>query len=162
MSSTSRRRLSLKSELALVFLPTATTLIVLGLVEAVSRERILFSSLASSAFLIYLDPGNEANQTKTLLISQLSAASLGLLAVLAFGPGFLAGALAMCASIVLMLALHRMHPPAVGTSLIFAFQSGKQSNLGLFALAAATTAGLALLQRAAAWALARAEAASPV
>jgi len=51
-----RSRLSLKDELVMVLLPTATVLGVLALVEVLSKKRLLFASLASSAFLIYLDP----------------------------------------------------------------------------------------------------------
>ena len=51
-----RSRLTLKGELALATAPTVTVLVVLALVEVLSRQRLLFASLASSAFLIYLDP----------------------------------------------------------------------------------------------------------
>ncbi len=46
-----RRRLNLRGEFALALLPTATVLAVLALVEALSRQRLLFASLAASAFL---------------------------------------------------------------------------------------------------------------
>jgi hypothetical protein len=52
----SLRRLGLKGVFALALLPTLMVLSVLGLVETLSRQRLLFASLASSAFLIYLDP----------------------------------------------------------------------------------------------------------
>ncbi len=51
-----RQRLDLKGEFVLALLPTLTVLAVLGFVETVSHQRLLFTSLASSAFLIYLDP----------------------------------------------------------------------------------------------------------
>jgi hypothetical protein len=51
-----RRRLGLKGVFALALLPTLMVLSVLGLVETLGRQRLLFASLASSAFLIYLDP----------------------------------------------------------------------------------------------------------
>lgn len=46
-----RARLPLKAELLLAIAPTATVLIVFGLVEVLSNQRLLFASLASSAFL---------------------------------------------------------------------------------------------------------------
>jgi hypothetical protein len=60
-----RRRLGWRGELALVALPTVTVLVVLALVEALARQRLLFASLASSAFLIYLDPTHPTNRVRT-------------------------------------------------------------------------------------------------
>lgn len=56
-----RSRLDLKGELLLATAPTVTVLGVLALVEVLSRQRLLFASLAASAFLIYLDPQHGAN-----------------------------------------------------------------------------------------------------
>src|SRR4028119_2372998 len=83
-----RRRLDLKGEFVLALLPTATVLVMLSLVEAFSRQRLLFASLASSAFLIYLDPQHGTNSVRTLVISQMTAAVIGFLTHLAFGPGY--------------------------------------------------------------------------
>jgi len=63
-----RRRLTLKGELALATAPTAIVLGVFALVEVLSRQRLLFASLASSAFLIYLDPQHGTNTMRTLTI----------------------------------------------------------------------------------------------
>jgi hypothetical protein len=57
-----RQRLRLRDELLLAFVPTATVLIVFAAVEALSNQRLLFASLASSAFLIYLDPEHGTNR----------------------------------------------------------------------------------------------------
>ena len=64
-----RRELSLRDEFLLALLPTLTILTVLGLVEALSRQRLLFASLASSAFLVYLDPQHGTNTVGTLVLS---------------------------------------------------------------------------------------------
>jgi CBS-domain-containing membrane protein len=151
-----RRRLNLGGELALAVGPTLTVLCVLGLVEALSRQRLLFASLASSAFLIYLDPQHGTNRVRTLALSQMLAAATGLVLYLALGPGYLSGGGAMLATIVLMILLDAMHPPAVSTALSFAFRAGDESNLLLFGLAVAITAALVVLQRLALWTLARA------
>ena len=98
----------------LALLPTVTILVVLALLEAFSRQRLLFASLASSAFLIYLDPRHEANSVRTLVISQSAAALIGFAALSIFGSGYTAAAAAMVAIIALMIALDAMHPPAVG------------------------------------------------
>jgi CBS-domain-containing membrane protein len=121
------------------------------MVESFSRQRFLFASLAASAFLIYLDPEHGTNRIRTLMIAQLSAAVLGLLTYMSLGPGYLSGAAAMIITIVLMILLDALHPPAVSTSLIFAFRAGHETNLFLFALAVAMTAGLVLLERSALW-----------
>lgn len=63
---TFRQRLTLKGELALATAPTAVVLAVFALVEVLSRQRLLFASLASSAFLIYLDPQHGTNNVRTM------------------------------------------------------------------------------------------------
>lgn len=127
-----RRRLDLKDEIILAFLPTLTVLAVMGLVSALSQQRLLFASLAASAFL-------------------------GLITYLALGPGFWAGGAAMVATIGLMVLADVVHPPAVSTSLAFAFRAGPESNLVIFALAVLVTAALVVLEKYTIWQLARFE-----
>jgi CBS-domain-containing membrane protein len=148
-----RRRLGRRGELLLALLPTVVVLGVLALVEVLSNQRLLFASLASSAFLIYLDPTHEANRVRTLVLAQLGAASLGWLSFLAFGPGYMGAGCAMVAAIVGMILLDAMHPPAVATALSFGLRAGDASNLALFGVAVAITAVLIGLQRAATWLL---------
>lgn len=81
-----RPRLSVKSELALALLPTLTVLIVFALVEAFSRQRLLFASLASSAFLIYRDPQHGMNAARTVVVAQIGAALFGFVIYLLLGP----------------------------------------------------------------------------
>ncbi len=150
-----RRRLTLRGELILAVLPTATVVGVLTFVRRLTDEPVLFASLASSAFLIYLDPEHVANRTRTLVGAQMLAATLGWIAFAAFGPGILAAAGAMIVMIALMIPLDLVHPPAVSTSLIFALRAGRSSNLALFALAVAVTVLLVVLERAMLWVLSR-------
>jgi len=150
-----RSKLSLQGEFVLALAPTVMVLGVLGLVEVLSRQRLLFASLASSAFLIYLDPQHGTNTVRTLLISQSMAATLGLLTYLTLGPGYLSGGSAMVATIALMILLDVVHPPAVATSLSFAFRAGNEKNLVLFGLAVAITAMLVVIERITLWLLAR-------
>jgi hypothetical protein len=56
-----RQHLSLKEELRLASTPALTILFVMAFVEVLSRQRLLFASLASSAFLVYLDPYHSSN-----------------------------------------------------------------------------------------------------
>ncbi len=150
-----RNRLRLRDELLLAFVPTATVLVVFAMVEALTNQRLLFASLASSAFLIYLDPEHGTNRTRTLAISQLAAALIGFGAFEIIGPSYAAGAVAMVVTITFMIVADAVHPPAASTALAFAFRTGDEKNLVLFALAvglvvalvATEAATLALLAR---------------
>ena len=150
-----RRRLARKDELLLALLPTITILIVLGLVEALSKQRLLFASLASSAFLIYLDPKHGTNAIRCLVISQMSAALLGLGTHVLLEPGYWAAAAAMVGTILVMVLSDSVHPPAVSTALAFAFRAGDESNVALFGLAVGVTAILVVLERWTLWLLVR-------
>lgn len=152
-----KRSLGLKGELLLAAGPTVVILGVLALVEVLSRQRLLFASLASSAFLIYLDPKHETNSIRTLVSAQLMAAVIGWLTFLGFGSGYLAAGSAMVLTIVLMIIFDIMHPPAVSTSLSFAQKASNENNLALFGLAVGITAVLVLLERLLLWMLARFE-----
>lgn len=92
-----------------------------------SQQRLLFSSLASSAFLIYLDPQHVTNQVKTLVLAQAIAAVVGWIIYSFTGPGFFAGEIARVIAIFLMILLDVVHPPTVSTSLSFALRTGDAS-----------------------------------
>jgi CBS-domain-containing membrane protein len=148
----SRPRLGWQRELALAILPTATVLLLLWLLKLLSNQQLLFASLASSCFLIYLDPGHPANSARTLLISQLSAAVLGFGLHALLGPGYLSAALALVSVIGVMIVTNTMHPPAVATALNFAFRAGTgEGNLALFGLAVGLVLVLLAVQRGSAY-----------
>ncbi|OUL26764.1 HPP family protein [Nostoc sp. T09] len=148
-----RSRLNWKGELALATAPTLLILSMLALVEVLSRQRLLFASLASSAFLIYLDPQHGTNTVRTLVISQMMAAGIGFTTYMLLGSGYVSGGTAMIITIVLMILLDVMHPPAVATSLSFALKAGNENNLVLFGLAVSITTLLVGLERFALWLL---------
>jgi CBS-domain-containing membrane protein len=150
-----RQRLPLIGEFTLAALPTATVLLVFAFVEVLTEQRLLFASLASSAFLIYLDPEHGTNRVRTLIVAQMLAAMIGLSAFLVLGPGYYSGGVAMVITIILMVLLDVVHPPAVSTSLSFAFRAGEESNLVIFFMAVVITAMLVLIQRAMTWLLIR-------
>jgi CBS-domain-containing membrane protein len=150
-----RRRLTLKGELALATAPTAIVLGVFALVEVLSRQRLLFASLASSAFLIYLDPQHGTNTMRTLIVAQIMAAIIGWITYMVFGSGYLSGGISMVVTIILMILMDVVHPPAVSTSLSFALKAGNENNLVLFGLAVSITALLVVLERFTLWVLAR-------
>ena len=153
-----RRRAGIGGELALAFFPTITVLAVLLMLERFGGQRLLFASLASSAFLVYLDPRHPTNRIRTLVVSQGAAALVGTASFAILGPGYVAAGVAMVVTIFLMVVLDVVHPPAVSTALGFAFRSGPESNLTLFGLALGLVAVLVILQRVSLWLLARAEA----
>ncbi|MEP0981726.1 HPP family protein [Leptolyngbya sp. AS-A5] len=120
-----------------------------------SRQRLLFASLAASAFLIYLDPQHGTNSVRTLVSAQIMSAVIGWLTFWWLGAGYFAAGSAMILTIVLMIVLEVVHPPAVATSLSFALRAGDENNLVLFALAVGITAVLVGLERVALWLIAR-------
>ena len=61
----------------------------------------------------------------------------------------------MVVTIVLMVLLDVVHPPAVSTSLTFALRAGAETEAALFALALGMTVALVVLQRTAVRLLAR-------
>ncbi len=63
------------------------------------------------------------------------------------GPGYPSAGAAMVITIVLMILLNEVHPPAVSTSLSFALHGGKENNLILFSLALGITVMLVLMER---------------
>ena len=142
-----RKRLSLRGELTFASFPTLTILIVLWTVEAFADQRVLFSALASSAFLIYLDPLHGTNTMRALAISHTGGALAGIITGYMIGYGYTASGIAMVLTILLMVIGDVVHPPAIGTSLTFAYRSGAASNFHLFLLALGMVVLLAVLQR---------------
>lgn len=150
-----RRRLNLRGELLLALLPTVVVLAVFALVEVFSHQRLLFASLASSAFLIYLEPEHGTNTTRSLLLSHLIASLSGAIIYLLLGAGYVSGGLAMIITIVAMILLDVVHPPAVSTALSFAFRDESVQTLLLFIMALGMVAVLVVLQRSALWLVSR-------
>jgi CBS-domain-containing membrane protein len=150
-----RRHLGIRGELKLALLPTVTILLVLVLIEVLSTQRLLFASLASSAFLIYLDPLHATNTVRTLTLAQISAALLGWVVHLVLGPGYGAAGVAMVLLIIAMVTADAVHPPAVGTAMSFALRGDEASDLALFAMATGILCVLVGLQRVALWLLVR-------
>lgn len=151
------QRFDLKTEASLALMPTIMIIAVLLLLQAFSQQRLLFSSLASSAFLIYIDPRHPVNSIRTLTIAQLSAAVVGYGVYLAAGPGYLSAAISMVITIGVMIGTGAMHPPAVSSALIFAFQYTKPDTLLLFLSAVILLVLLIMLQRISLWLVGRRE-----
>jgi CBS-domain-containing membrane protein len=152
-----RTRFSFKNELVLAALPTLTVLVVLFLIETFARQRILFASLASSAFLIYRDPHNQMNSLYSLLVSQTGAAAIGLASYLVLGSGYGSAGAAMIVTVIFMVALDAIHPPAVATAISFGFSTPDTNIFFLFLLALIMVAVLVLLEQVILWLVRRAD-----
>jgi CBS-domain-containing membrane protein len=152
-----RENFNIKTEMALAIMPSITVVAVLMLLQAFSKQQLLFSSLASSAFLIYLDPKHPANSIRTLVIAQTSAAIIGYLTFLVAGTGYVAASFSMIIAIVVMILSRAMHPPAVSTALLFAFQPPKANTLLLFLFAVLLLVILIILQRLSLWIIKKSE-----
>lgn len=152
------RRGGLAGELLLAALPTLPTLIVLVtvfLLEALRHERVLFASLASSAFLVYRDPAHPMNGVRTMAGAHLVAVALGVGAAALLRAGYAAAAVAMLGTILALVLADLVHPPAVSTALGFAFSDRQADAAGVFLLALGLLAALVALQRTATWAVRR-------
>ena len=143
----SARRRSLRADLMLALMPTASVLLVFALVDAFSHQRLLFASLASSAFLVYLDPDHEVNSVRTLVLAQGLAALVGFAAHTVFGGSDWGAAGAMVIVVFGMILIRAMHPPAVSTALSFALVAGTGRGLVLFGVCVGVLALLVFLQR---------------
>lgn len=135
--------------------PTGTILVVLALVEMLSRQRLLCASLASSACLIYLDPHHATNNVRILASAHLIAACVGVATYHVLGAGYLSASTAMVLTILLMIRIGAVHPPAVSTALSFALRTDDIQNLALFSIALGITVILVGLERLALWTLSR-------
>ncbi len=155
MTVESARRGGLVGELLLAIPPTGVVLATVLLVETLRHERILFASLASSAFLIYRDPRHPMKGVRVMVAAHIVGVALGVGARWLLGPGYAAGALAMIATILILVLGKIVHPPAVSTALGFAFFTPQPGAAALFLLALVMLAVLVGLQRAALWTLPR-------
>jgi HPP family len=153
--------LSVRDALLLALLPTATVLPTIAMIEAIGGHHLLCASLASSAFLIYVDPRHAMNGVGALVVSQMTAAGVGWLMWLLLGGGYAAAASAIPLAILLMSLFHAIyapaaiHPPAVSTALAFALHFDPNGSFILFAIAVGITAVLVVLQRAVSWLIRR-------
>jgi CBS-domain-containing membrane protein len=124
-------------------------------VEVLTDQRVLFASLASSAFLIYREPTHGMNSVRVMAGAHLVATVLGVGCAFLLGAGYVAAAAAMALSIVVLVLGNLVHPPAVSTALGFGFYARQDEAVGVFLLALLMVAMLVFLERLAVWTLAR-------
>ena len=147
-SQHSHLRLSVRQKFGLAIMPTAVVLLMVGCLQALSEQCLIFASLASSAFLVYLDPKHPTNRVRTFLIAQGTSALLGFGSVSLLGTGFPAAGVATVLTVILIIPLDAMHPPAMSTALSFAFHTNSLKTLAIFGLAMVAMALLVALQKA--------------
>ena len=160
-SKNTLRRFDLKTDILLAIMPAIAMVGVLISLHIFGKQDILFSSLASSAFLIYLDPKHPTNSVRTLIIAQVSAAVIGYFVFLLAGSGYVSAGISMVLSIVVMILAKAMHPPAVSTALLFAFQYTKANTLLIFVCAVALLVILIVLQHLSLWLIRKSEQKKP-
>ena len=145
----SHLRLSVRQQFGLAMMPTVVVLLMVSCVQALGNQPLIFTSLASSAFLVYLDPQHPATGVRTFLIAQGSAALLGFGSVSLLGTGFLTPGVALVLTMFLIIPLNAKHPPAISTALSFAFHKSSLKTLAIFGLTMLVIASLVALQKAA-------------
>src|SRR5262249_58390731 len=94
-----------RDSLILALLTTGTVLPMIAVIEAFGGHHLMCAGLASSAYLIYANPGLEMNGVRALVVSQMTAAGVGWMMWLLFGGGFAAAVIAMPLAILLMVLL---------------------------------------------------------
>jgi len=102
-----------------------------------------------------LDPQHNTNTARTLGTAHILASAVGFLSFQMLGAGYISGGTAMVITIVMMILLDVVHPPAVSTALSFAFRAGDERNLVLFVLAVGIVALLVVLEQIMLWLLNR-------
>jgi CBS-domain-containing membrane protein len=130
--------------------PVLTVLADVYLLQRFTHERILFASLASSAFLIYYHPLHTMNSVRVMVTAQLLAGIVGV-AGGAIAPGYPATAVTMVITIALLITLHVVHPPAISTALGFSFLTPHLQSILALVAAVGILALLVILQRFALW-----------
>jgi len=139
------RRGGLLGEISLAIPPTVTVLLAAFLLEWFTHQRILFASLAASAFLIYYAPTHHMNTIRVMVTAQLLGCFIGA-GIGAFGAGYGAAAVAMTFTVVMLIVLRNVHPPAIASSLGFAFLGPQVRSLVAFLVALGLIVVLVVLQ----------------
>lgn len=140
-------RRTLRNELLLALLPTMIVLGILIGLRLLAQQRILFASLATSAFLIYRDPRGIANRMSVFVPAHLIGLLTGLGVSLILGSSYAAAAVAMALTIFVLVLMQLVYSPAIATSLIFAFREQDAKTAALFVLALVMLVALVVMQR---------------
>ena len=109
--------------------------------------RLFVNLHGSNSYLIYINPRHKMSNGRTLIISQMIGALTGYGSYTLLGKNYLGVGAAMIVTIVLMIVLNAVHPPAVSTALLFGLSGKYAIDLALFATALLLLLLLVLVQR---------------
>ena len=150
MAADDRKRRTIKrysvQHLAAVSIATVLSVIaVIFVVQELASRPILVASLGSSAFLLYFQPRNEVNNFRPLVLGHLLAAATGYGANLLLPEPYLSVATGLAVTVLLLTGLRLVHPPAISTSLVFAYRPEQAEAIVTFGLTLLVVVALALI-----------------
>ncbi|KAJ0966232.1 hypothetical protein J5N97_027370 [Dioscorea zingiberensis] len=89
--------------------------------QMVASKGISFTvaPLGAVCAVLFATPNAPAAQKYNMFVAQIGCAAFGVLALLIFGPGWLARATALAASIAFMIVTGSTHPPAASLPILF-------------------------------------------
>ncbi|XP_072989003.1 uncharacterized protein [Typha latifolia] len=95
---------------------------ILGRVDQMLAPRglsVTIAPLGAVCAVLFANPNSPAAKKYNMFVAQIGCAAIGVLAFLLFGPGWLARATALAASIAFMLITGASHPPAASLPILF-------------------------------------------
>ncbi|WP_426119501.1 HPP family protein [Kocuria sp. LHG3120] len=120
-----------------------TVVLMIVVVEQIARQAVLVTSLAASTFLLYYQPLHRMNRFVPVVGGHLIAAGVGFLSDKFIPGGTLAPAVAITVTVAALAGLRIIHPPAVSTSVVFAYRPHEVSALLTFSLTLVVVVALA-------------------
>lgn len=75
--------------------------------------------LGAVCAVLFIAPNSPAAQKYNMFLAQIGCAAIGVLALMMFGPGWLARGTALAASIAFMIVTGASHPPAASLPILF-------------------------------------------
>ena len=115
----------------------ALAVLIVGAISDLSQAPLLIAPLGATALLLFAVPDSLMSQPRNVLVGHLVSVAVGIAFARLIGPGWLAAAPAVFASITLMLALQSLHAPAGATAVLSALEPHEWSFIGLPVMAGA-------------------------
>lgn len=120
-----------------------TVVLMIVVIEQIAEQAVLVTSLAASTFLLYYQPLHRMNRFVPVVGGHLIAAGAGFLADEVIPSSTVALAVAITVTVVTLASLRIIHPPAISTSVVFAYRPHDASALLTFSLTLAVVVALA-------------------
>lgn len=122
-----------------------TVVLMIVVVEQIAEQAVLVTSLAASTFLLYYQPLHRMNRFVPVVGGHLIAAGVGFLADEIIPSATLALAVSITVTVTALASLRIIHPPAISTSVVFAYQPHDAGALLTFSLTLAVVIALAVV-----------------